>query len=72
MAKHVEKKKEGRFINFVIMLFSIIALGCSFFAIYSIYLLDTIENMMRYIVMGLLAFVDSIEIVLNLIIFKLF
>lgn len=60
MAKHVEKKKEGRFINFVIMLFSIIALGCSCFAIYSIYLLDTIENMMRYIVMGLLAFVDFI------------
>ena len=60
MAKHVEKKKEGRFINFVIILFSIIALGCSFFAIYSIYLLDTIENMMRYIVMGILAFIDFV------------
>ena len=60
MAKHTEKKKEGRIINFVIILFSIIALGSSFFAIYSIYLLDTIENMMRYIVMGLLAFIDFV------------
>ena len=60
MAKHTEKKKEGRIINFVIILFSIIALGSSLFAIYSIYLLDTIENMMRYIVMGLLAFIDFV------------
>ena len=60
MAKHTEKKKEGRIINFIIILFSIIALGCSFFAIYSIYLLDTIENMIRYIVMGVLSFIDLI------------
>ena len=60
MAKHAEKKKEGRFINYVIIIFSIIALGCSCFAIYSIYLLDTIENMMRYIVMGILAFIDFV------------
>lgn len=58
MAKDEDKPKSSKFVNIMIIFFLIIAISCSLFAIYEIYLLDSIENMVRYIVIGLLGLGD--------------
>ena len=60
MSKDKEKTKEksGRFINFLLTFFMLIAFLCSGFAIYEIFLLSGIESLIRYIVMGVLALID--------------
>ncbi len=55
----LEKKPKRRF---VILLFLIIALITSLFAIYELYLLSSIETLIRYIIMGFLVFIDLIFI----------
>ena len=52
------KKKEKSIIRFIMTLFYIMALGASIFAIYEIYLLESVEDLIRYIVMGVLVFID--------------
>lgn len=52
------KKKEKSIIRFIMALFYIMALGASIFAIYEIYLLESVEDLIRYIVMGVLVFID--------------
>ena len=56
MAKKNKKKSKG----FITILFFIISLFTSLFAIYEIYLLNSIENLIRYIVIGLLVLIDFI------------
>ena len=56
MAKKSKKKSKG----FVTILFFIISLLTSLFAIYEIYLLNSIEDLIRYIVIGLLVIIDFI------------
>lgn len=51
-----------KLLSFIIKLFSIIAIGFSVFAIYEIYLLSSIENLIRYIVMGVLVLIDILII----------
>ena len=58
MSKHVEKPKEKKFINFIILLFLIIALATSAFAIYEIFLLSSIENLIRYLIITFLGLAD--------------
>lgn len=60
MSKDKEKTKEksGKFINFLLTFFMLIALICSGFAIYEIFLLSGIESLIRYIVIGVLALID--------------
>lgn len=54
-----ETKKEKRKISSIfVLLFFIVALGCSGYLIYNILLLSGIENTIRYIVIGILAFID--------------
>ena len=54
-----ENKKEKRKISSIfVLLFFIVALGCSGYLIYNILLLSGIENTIRYIVIGILAFID--------------
>ena len=60
MAK--SKEKSGKFINFIMVIVLIIALVTSAFAIYEIFLLNSIEDLMRYIVMGVIAFLDLVFI----------
>ena len=55
----LEKKPKRRF---VILFFLIIALITSLFAIYELYLLSSIETLIRYIIMGFLVFIDLIFI----------
>ena len=57
------KEKNSKIVNFFIVVFLILALGTSIFAIYEIYLLSSIENTIRYIVMGILALLDLIFII---------
>ena len=52
------KKKEKSIIRFIMTLFYIMTLGASIFAIYEIYLLESVEDLIRYIVMGVLVFID--------------
>jgi hypothetical protein len=58
MSKNNDKPKTHRFMHSVIVVFAIIALACSAFAIYEIYLLSSIENLIRYIVIATIGFVD--------------
>ena len=58
-----EKVKSHKFLNFMLKLFSIIAIAVSIFAIYEIYLLDSIENLIRYIVMGILGLIDIVILI---------
>ena len=51
-----------KILSFIIKLFSIIALGASVYAIYEIYLLSSIENLIRYIVMGVIILFDILII----------
>ena len=54
--------KNKKILNFIIKLFSIIALGASIFAIYEIFLLSSIEDLIRYIVIGVLILIDIVII----------
>ena len=56
------KEKENKIVRIFVILFLIIALATSAFAIYELFLLSSIETTIRYIVMGLLAFIDLIFI----------
>lgn len=60
MSKSNDKPRNSKFINILMTLFLIIALVSSAFAIYEIYLLNSIEDNIRYIVMGVLIFLDLI------------
>ena len=51
-----------KLLSLIVKIFSIIALGFSAFAIYEIYLLSSIENLIRYIVIGILIILDIIII----------
>ena len=61
-----ENKKEKRKISSIfVLLFFIVALGCSGYLIYNILLLSGIENTIRYIVIGILAFIDLLLFIKN-------
>ena len=63
MAKHElenETREKKSKIKIVLSIFLIIALACSIFAIYEIFLLSSIETLIRYIVIGVLIFIDLI------------
>lgn len=63
MAKHElenETREKKSKIKIVLSIFLIIALACSGFAIYEIFLLSSIETLIRYIVIGVLIFIDLI------------
>ena len=49
-----------KLLSFIIKIFSIIALGASIFAIYEIFLLSSIEDLIRYIVIGVLVLIDIV------------
>ena len=51
-----------RVLKFIIKLFSIIAIVASIFAIYELYLLSSIEDLIRYIIMGVLVLIDIVII----------
>ena len=55
-----DKGKGKKLLSFIIKIFSIIALGASIYAIYEIFLLSSIENLIRYIVMGVIALIDIV------------
>ena len=57
----LEKVKEKKSIfNFFLIIILFITIISSVYTIYSLTLLDTIENTLRYIVMGIIAFIDLI------------
>ena len=58
-----EKVKSNKLVSFMVKVFSILAIAASAFAIYEIYLLSSIEDLIRYIVMGLFALLDIIIII---------
>lgn len=63
MAKHEienEEKIKKPKIRIVLSIFLIIAIACSAFAIYEIFLLSSIETLLRYIVMGILILIDVV------------
>lgn len=53
--KEKEKKEKNRI---PVLLLFILTLGASIFAIYNIFLLDSIENLIRYIVIGIFILID--------------
>ncbi len=59
----MQNKGNRKLLGFIIKLFSIIALGASIFAIYEIFLLSSIENLVRYIVIGILILIDILIII---------
>lgn len=61
MAKDVEKK-EKKIVNIFIVLFLIIALICSVFAISQLLLLSAVETLIRYIVIGVIVLLDFLFI----------
>ena len=63
MSKENEEIEKKPKVRFVALIFLIIALITSLFAIYEIYLLSSIENLIRYIIMGVLVFIDLILII---------
>lgn len=64
-------KKEKKPTNqILILIFVILSVIASAFAIYNIYLLDSIENLIRYIVMILMIVVDLFLIIKTVLIFK--
>ena len=56
----MQNKGNKKLLGFIIKLFSIIALGASIFAIYEIFLLSSIEDLIRYIVIGVLVLIDIV------------
>ena len=67
MSKDKEKTKDKKsgVILFIIIFFLMIALIASAFAIYEILLLESIEDTLRYIVIGVLGFLDLIFILMT-------
>ena len=61
-SSNTKEKKDSKLLSFIIIIFLIVALATSAFAIYELYLLSSIETTIRYIVMGVLAFLDLIFI----------
>ena len=59
---HKEKPKNKRLLSFIIKIFSIIALVASVFAIYEVFLLSSIEDLIRYIFIGVLILIDIVII----------
>lgn len=59
MSKEKEQKKKSK-LTIILNIFLIISLVTSFFAIYEIFLLSSIETLIRYIVIGILLFIDII------------
>ena len=53
-----ERNNNSKTMNMIVVFFLIIALATSAFAIFEIALLSSIENLIRYIVMGVLALLD--------------
>ena len=66
MSRNKEKTKDKKsgVMSFIIIFFLIISLIASAFAIYEILLLDSIENTLRYVVIGVLGFLDLIFILI--------
>lgn len=62
MAKEKETKEKKSKLKVVLIIFVILSLLTSGFAIYEIFLLSSIENLIRYIVIGILILVDFILI----------
>lgn len=63
MARHElenETKEKKPKIRIILSIFLIIAILCSGFAIYEIFLLSSIETLIRYIIIGILLFIDII------------
>ena len=60
-----KKKKSSKIIELFAFIFLIIAIATSAFAIYELFLLGSIETTVRYIVIGLLVFIDLIFIFLK-------
>jgi len=58
-----KEKKDSKVLSVIVVIFLVIALATSAFAIYELYLLSSIETTIRYIVMGILAFLDLIFII---------
>lgn len=61
MAK--EKKKKKSKLTIILSVFLIMALIASFFAIYEIFLLSSIETLIRYVVIGILLLIDVVLLV---------
>ena len=53
-----KNNNNNKIMNMIVVFFLIIALATSGFAIFEISLLSSIENLIRYIVMGLLVLID--------------
>ncbi len=70
MSKENEEYEKKPKIRFVVLAFLTISLITSIFAIYEIFLLSSIEDLIRYIVIGVLAFIDLIFILKTKSIFK--
>lgn len=58
-----EKVKNKKLLSLIIKIFSIIALCASIFLIYEIFLLSSIEDLIRYIVIGVLILIDIIILI---------
>ena len=55
-----ERRKNYRVLNLIISICSVIAIIASLFAVFEIFLLDSIENLIRYIFIGILLITDVI------------
>ncbi len=62
MAKHKDEKEKKKGLKVVQLFFLIIAIATSLFAIYEIFLLNSIEDLIRYIIIGVLLIIDLILI----------
>lgn len=70
MAKNTDDVRKKSKLGLILNIFLIIAIATSVFAIYEIFLLDSIENLLRYIVIGILAFIDLVLLLKRLLIAK--
>ena len=61
MTKEKDTKKKP-ILKLIILMLSIISLLSSFFAIYEIFMLASVENTIRYIIMGILVLLDILII----------
>jgi len=69
MAKNKEMKEKSKLKTFITILV-IICIGTSFLAMYEIFRLETIENLIRYIVIGTLGVIDLIILFKRLVLNK--
>lgn len=58
-----QKPKKGKTIGIIFLILFIISLGTSGFLIYNLFLLDGIENIVRYIVIAIIVLIDTICLV---------